>query len=116
MKGTTNPDIGFGLGGNPVSEPPLTFLTRFNNNTSPTGLPEGCSLQSGFEPGFKAGVPRRERKWLTRLRRTDNDEISSSRIDAVAAQLENDDEIDDILNFLDARAALVKQADIFIGT
>ena len=33
MKGTTNPDIGFGLGGNPVSEPQLASLTRFNNVT-----------------------------------------------------------------------------------
>ena len=80
-------------------------------------MPKGWSLQSGFEPGFKAGVPRREREWLKRLRTMDEDDvISSSRIDAVAAQLEDDEEIDDILKFLDAPAALVQQANIFIGT
>ena len=44
----------------------------------------------------------------------EDDVISSSRIDAVAAQLEDDEEIDDILKFLDAPAALLKQANIFM--
>ena len=76
-------------------------------------MPEGWSLHSGFtQPGIKAGIPRREKRWLGRLRKTDekHSEISAARIDAVAEKLDDDQTIDDILGMLDVSVASPPQA------
>ena len=110
MKGTTTPDIGFGMGGNPAS----TNLSAIDSPIAPlTRLPQGWSLHSGFtKPGIKAGVPRRERRWLTSLRKQDlhHSDISAARINAIAETLDDDRAIDDIMSMLDVSIASEPQA------
>ena len=110
MKGFATPEIGIGMGGIPVSTP----LSSIDFPSAPlTLLPQGWSLLSGYtKPGIKAGVPRRERKWLARARHRDlhHSDISATRINAIAETLDDDGAIDDIMAMLDVSIASAPQA------
>lgn len=80
MRGS-HPDTGIGYGGKPVSLQPLSFLSdpyslESGGNRPPlpdeplvSDYPEGCSIESGFEPGVNSGLARRSRRRLGRLRK-----------------------------------------------
>ena len=57
-------------------------------------------------------MPKRERRWLKRLRNMDRDhsDISAARIEKIAVFLDDDLAIDDILSMLDVSSAPAPQA------
>ena len=118
MKGFATPEIGFGIGGIPVS---TTLTSNESPCAPPTSWPEGWSLHSGFSiPGIKSGVSKGKRRWLAKLRRKIPDDlhqadISEARIDAIAETLDEDGAIDDIMALLDVSPDS-SQASVFIGS
>ena len=117
MKGFANPEIGFGMGGEPGSantsafEIPIAPLPRL-----PIDPPKGWTLHSGFKniPGVKASIPLWERRWLQNLRKDDTiTDISATRINAIAEALDDDTAIDDIMSMLDVSLASEPQAYIY---
>ena len=74
------------------------------SSSTPIVSPPSWTLNEGFlhgqghnGPGVKATIPKRTRRWLSKLQESEMD----ARTEAVAEAMEDDDTIDDILKMLD---------------